>query len=205
MYFAADDWEALHGVLIAGYNNYQRDLRWRPSLIAQELLISGEDHRFFRHPGFDVLAICRAVYRRIFFGVIEGASTIEQQIVRVLTGRYERTFKRKVKEILLATLVTLVVPKPDLPGLYLRVGYYGWRMNSYKDACLRLQMHPSNMSHFDAADLVARLKYPEPQRYSKKRTWQIKKRAKHLLALHSVHRSAEVYCGLKMGVTNATL
>ena len=71
-----------------------------------KLLISGEDHRFFYHLGFDIIAIARAVRNRLLYGRIEGASTIEQQLVRVLTNEYQRTFSRKIKEILLATYPT---------------------------------------------------------------------------------------------------
>jgi penicillin-binding protein 1A len=50
-------------------------------------LISGEDHRFYNHIGFDPIAILRAIYKRIDAGKIEGASTIEQQYVRTCTER----------------------------------------------------------------------------------------------------------------------
>lgn len=178
---------------------------WQPPLSAQELLISGEDHRFFRHFGFDIIAICRAIYRRVGFGIVEGASTIEQQIIRVLSGRYEQTLKRKIKEILLATLITLIIPKRDLPGLYLRVGYFGWRMNNFKEACTRLKISPSNMSLLESASIVARLKYPQPQVITVRRAIQINIRTRHLLNLHYIHNSALVYTGLNLGETNAAI
>jgi membrane peptidoglycan carboxypeptidase len=203
--FVANDWKKLRIKLIDEYRCYHRDNEWHPPVVAQKILISAEDHRFFNHPGFDVFAICRAICRRALFGAVEGASTIDQQVVRVLTGRYERTISRKLQEILLATLLTLIVPKKDLPGIYIRIGYYGWRMNNYKDACLRLQFTSSSMSLIEAANLVARLKYPEPRQYSAVRSSQIRKRVRHLLALHAVHASTAVYRGLKLEVTNATI
>src|SRR5690606_20512217 len=108
-----------------------------PPLIAQQLLVSAEDHRHRLHPGFDVIAIARAVWRRLSRGSCEGASTIEQQIVRVVTGRYERTYRRKLREIALAILVANSFPKAILPAIYLRIAYYGWRMNGYGEACRR--------------------------------------------------------------------
>ena len=51
-------------------------------------LVIGEDHRYYKHPGFDIIGICRAIYKNVFLGKREGASTIEQQLVRVLTEDY---------------------------------------------------------------------------------------------------------------------
>jgi membrane peptidoglycan carboxypeptidase len=204
-HFVSSDWEKLQIGLKEAYASYQKDVEWRPSPGAQELLISGEDHRFFSHPGFDVIAICRAIYRRVCYGVVEGASTIHQQIVRVLTANYERALSRKIREILLATLVTTIVPKKDLPGLYLRIGYYGWRMNNYREACSRLGVNPASISLVEAARLVARLKYPEPQKHSANRSSQIERRARHLLSLHAVHASTMVQSRLKLEVKHATI
>lgn len=201
----AKEWDDLNIILLKEYENYRCDRKWQPPLIAQKLLISGEDHRFFCHLGFDIFAICRAIYRRAMFGIVEGASTIDQQTVRVLTGRYERTLNRKFKEILLAILITSVIPKEELPGLYLRVGYFGWRMNNFKDACVRLIVSPSNMLLLEAASIVARLKYPQPQVLTARRTAQINRRRRHLINLHAIHNSVTVYMGLNLGETDAII
>ncbi|HEX5132091.1 MAG TPA: biosynthetic peptidoglycan transglycosylase [Candidatus Krumholzibacteria bacterium] len=158
-----------------------------PPLIAQQLLVSGEDHRHARHPGFDLFAIGRALWRRVAHGSREGASTIEQQVVRTITGRYERTLRRKLKEILLAILVAQSFPKEILPSVYLQIAYYGWRMNGYQQACQRLGLHPSSLALDEAAGLVARLKYPEPRTAPSTRTLQIGYRTEHLLGLYRRH------------------
>lgn len=54
-------------------------------------LIAGEDHRFIAHRGIDPIAMGGAFYRLIAHRKIGGASTIEQQFVRVVTGLRERT------------------------------------------------------------------------------------------------------------------
>ena len=158
-----------------------------PPLIVQQLLISGEDHRHSRHPGFDSIAICRALWHRLVFESREGASTIEQQLVRVITGRYERTFRRKLHEILLAILVDAYFPKSVLPAVYLLIGYYGWRMNGYQQACCRLGFRPSLLTLEEAAALIARLKYPEAKIAPASRFRQIQWRRKHLVALYQRH------------------
>src|SRR5207249_1490777 len=72
-------------------------------------------------------------------------------------------------------------------AVYLSIGYYGWRMNGYRQACRRLGLAPHSPSSDDAARLVARLKYPEPRRASAHRTSQIERRGKHLRALYQRH------------------
>jgi membrane carboxypeptidase/penicillin-binding protein PbpC len=167
-----------------------------PAWIAQALLISGEDHRFFRHGGIDVFAVCRAIWRRLFMGRREGASTIEMQLVRVLTRRFELTLARKVREAGLATLLTSIVSKSEIPGLYLRVAYYGTKMTGYSSACAQLGLDPSRMSPRQAAALVARLKYPEPAAPSERVGKLIRVRTAHLLRLYTEHLNSQAYIGL---------
>lgn len=169
---------------------------FRPSTMAQQLLILGEDHRFYSHGGIDPIAICRAIWRGVFLSKPEGASTIEMQIIRVVSGRYERTLRRKIREIGLATLLCREVPKEALPALYLRIGYFGWRMNGYEAACRRLGVSPEELTGNEAARLVARLKYPQPRCTGLKRWNQINVRAEHLLRLHSVCKYGQTYIGL---------
>lgn len=91
--------------------------------LARELLISGEDHRFFSHGGIDLLAVCRAVCR--------GAGKARARSNAVVA-------RRKAYEVALATLVNREVPKEALPAFYLRLGYFGWRMNGFAAACRRV-------------------------------------------------------------------
>ena len=200
-----EEWRKLSIALTELHQCTKEERSHLPPVIAQQLLISGEDHRFFRHCGFDVIAICRAIWRRIVYGVVEGASTIEQQLVRVLTGNYERTFKRKIKEILLATLVTTAVPKKDIPVLYLYVGYFGWRMNSFRQACTQLYLQPNKITLRQAAELVARLKYPQPHKISQKRLMEIQRRAYHLIRLHQQHTLDSTYVGLELRINHASV
>lgn len=158
-----------------------------PPLIAQRFLVSAEDRRHGRHPGYDFRSIARAIFRRITSSRREGASTIEQQIVRVITNRFELTWSRKVSEILLASLVARHFPKSATPAVYLSIGYYGWRMNDYSQACRHLDLYPSNLSFEDAAALIARLKYPEPHVVSEKRLMQIARRKEYLKKLYVRH------------------
>jgi len=179
----AEQWQELRANLLLAYKPTLSEKKKPISPHLLQFLILGEDHRYFSHSGVDYLAICRAIWRRIFWGVREGASTIEMQTVRVLTGHYECTIQRKAREILLATLLSEEIPKHDLLKIYLYIAYYGWRMNGIRQACNRLGFLPHIITIEDAARLIARLKYPEAKIPPLHRIRQIERRTRHLLEL----------------------
>jgi monofunctional glycosyltransferase len=195
-FFFSDEWKRLETALEATYAKQQAS-HFLVSPLLRMLLISGEDHRFFSHGGFDVIAIARAIWRTTIFGKREGASTIEQQIVRVLSGNYDRTIVRKAREILLSTLVRDIVPKKDLPALYLDIAYYGWKMNGLREASSRLGINIERPTLWEAASLVARLKYPQPSVMPTSRAIQIERRSRHLVNLYRKHSTQNVYRGLE--------
>ena len=164
--------------------------RIRPNAQMCRLLVVGEDHRMAWHPGVDPLALCRAAWRTYGRSRREGGSTVAMQLVRVLTGRFERSWRRKIDEMALAILVTRHVPKTELQALYLAVGYYGWRMNGIAQACRRLEIDPHCCSLHESASLVARLKYPQPQICSATRWRQITQRSEYLMLRHERRSSS---------------
>ena len=139
------------------------------------------------HPGVDPLALCRAAWRTYGCGRREGGSTVAMQLVRVLTGRFERSWRRKADEIVLAMLVTRHVPSDELLALYLSVGYYGSGMNGFVQACRRLGIDPVSCSLQEAASMIARLKYPEPRICTAGRRLQIAQRSEYLMARLKEH------------------
>jgi membrane peptidoglycan carboxypeptidase len=174
-----------------------------PILVA--FLIAAEDHRFGSHPGFDLISLCRAVWRTLFCGKREGGSTIAMQLVRVITGRYERTIDRKIKEIYFAVRLTKLVPKYDIPKLYLSIAYFGWRMNGLKQASLRLNIDPASLSLFDAANIIARLKYPEPRRLDNNRQAKINGRVKYIIKRYDNSFGTPSILELSMRESNGTI
>jgi penicillin-binding protein 1A len=190
------EWHAIRGDLARIRFLQSHEIRYAPTLLAQRYLILGEDHRFFSHGGVDPIAICRAAWRGVVLRRPEGASTIEMQVVRVISGRYERTIRRKLREMILATLVSQEVPKDALPSLYLRIGYYGSHMNGLAEAYRRLGLSSENLTPMVTARLVARLKYPEPREANPRRRSQIDMRAHHLLRLDHAYRSSQDYGSL---------
>jgi len=196
--FLFAEWRELRIKLAWVYRSHLKAAGNKPPLLAQQLLISGEDHRFFRHGGIDPIAICRAIWRGIILRKIEGASTIEMQVVRVVSGRFERTLRRKIHEITLATLVTREIPKKVLPAIYLEIGYFGWRMNGFEAACRRLGAVSDELTNDATAQIVARLKYPQPRIMGSERWHRIYSRGRHLLWLHSAHKHKRIYKNLMM-------
>jgi penicillin-binding protein 1A len=85
-----------------------------------------EDRRFYEHGGVDYVGIARAAWKDVTAGkVVEGGSTITQQLVRNLyTGR-EKTFTRKLKEACLAIKLARKWSKPKILNEYLNTVYYG--------------------------------------------------------------------------------
>jgi membrane peptidoglycan carboxypeptidase len=158
--------------------------------ILEKLLISGEDHRFRYHIGFDLFAILRAIRNRIIYNKKEGASTIDQQLVRVLTNKFEKTLKRKIKEIFLSTTLPEIIPRKKIPRIYLQVAYFGADMNGLEQVLKRFKISNKNKITTEiAAEIVSRIKYPEPKFQNEKRTRQITLRKNHLLYLYEKHSS----------------
>ncbi len=88
--------------------------------------IAVEDRRFFRHGGVDVEGIARAAVTDIKAGrIVEGGSTITQQLVRNLYIGRERTVERKLKEACLATKLDRKWSKHRILTVYLNQVYYG--------------------------------------------------------------------------------
>lgn len=85
-----------------------------------------EDERFYSHWGLDLWGIARATLVNLFHGrVVEGASTITQQLARTLFLTMERTFQRKIKEALLAIQIERQYKKEEILEMYLNQIYFG--------------------------------------------------------------------------------
>ena len=97
----------------------------------QHAFVAVEDHRFFRHPGVDPLALGRAIVRNIRApGTVEGGSTITQQLARTLFLSNRRSYGRKVREALIAIMIDGHLSKAQvlelyLNRIYLSAGVYG--------------------------------------------------------------------------------
>jgi penicillin-binding protein 1C len=93
-------------------------------------VVATEDSQFYSNPGYDLLAIARAFLQNYQEGeVVSGASTITQQIARILLftpeERYQISARRKTREIMLAAQVNRNYTKEEILELYLNQVYFG--------------------------------------------------------------------------------
>jgi penicillin-binding protein 1A len=95
-------------------------------LTLQQAIIAVEDSRFYRHSGFDIEGILRAILVNIQTGTLtEGGSTITQQLVKNLFLSQEKTFIRKLEEVILAIDMELRYSKEEILEMYLNTIYFG--------------------------------------------------------------------------------
>ncbi|MCK5394700.1 MAG: penicillin-binding protein 1A [Gammaproteobacteria bacterium] len=98
-----------------------------PELMLQAFL-SAEDDRFFEHPGVDYQGILRAVFHLVMTGKRgQGGSTITMQLARNFYLSSEKTYLRKLNEILLALKIERELEKEKILELYLNKIYLGNR------------------------------------------------------------------------------
>ncbi len=100
-------------------------LRDLPSYVPQAVLAI-EDRRFRKHFGVDLVALARAIYTNFKAGrVVQGGSTLTQQLAKNLFLKPERTLHRKVQEAILALWIEHKFSKDEILQLYLNRVYFG--------------------------------------------------------------------------------
>ncbi len=89
-------------------------------------IVAIEDHRFYKHRGFDLYGISRAFFQNLFSGKIKaGGSTLTQQLTKNALLSHERTYKRKLEEIFLAVEIEKKFTKDEILEMYLNQVYFG--------------------------------------------------------------------------------
>lgn len=94
--------------------------------ILKKAIIATEDKNFYQHRGFDFIGIIRSTGSNLLAGhVVQGASTITQQLARILFLSSERTYDRKIKEFVLASRIEKSLTKKEILTMYLNNVYLG--------------------------------------------------------------------------------
>src|SRR5215467_26789 len=92
----------------------------------QDAVIATEDARYYSHHGVDPTGIARAIYQNFrHHRIVEGGSTITQQLAKVLFLTPDKSLERKLKEALLAFLLERRYSKDRILELYLNQIYFG--------------------------------------------------------------------------------
>jgi penicillin-binding protein 1A len=94
--------------------------------LMRSAVVAIEDERFYQHYGIDLVGIARAMVKNVQAGrVVQGASTLTQQLVKNAFLTSEKTFKRKAVEAMLAFQLERKYSKEEILTLYLNEIYFG--------------------------------------------------------------------------------
>ncbi len=100
-------------------------------------VISVEDHRFEKHSGIDIIAIARALLNDIrTMSLIEGGSTITQQLAKNMYFTQEKKITRKIAEVFMSYEIEKNYNKDEILELYVNTIYYGNNYYNIKSASL---------------------------------------------------------------------
>lgn len=119
-------------------------------------VISVEDHRFYKHKGFDVIAIGRAVVNDIkAMDYVEGGSTISQQLAKNMYFTNEKKITRKIAEIFMALEIEKNYEKDEILELYLNTSYFGDGYYTLKEASRGyFNKEPNEMTDYECTLLA---------------------------------------------------
>lgn len=134
--------------------------------VLRRAVIAAEDRRFWDHGGVDPLGIARAALANARSGrIVEGGSTLTQQLVKKLVVGEQRTYSRKLEEALLARRIEERLSKEEILELYLNYTYLG--SGNYGVEAASRDYFGVGVSEIDTAQaaLLASL-IPAPSRYS---------------------------------------
>ncbi len=125
------------GVLIGEFGEERRSLVRLPDVPKHlvQAILAAEDDAFFQHRGIDFMGIARAMVANVFSGSrSQGASTITMQVARNFYLSSEKTFTRKIYEVLLASEIERTLTKNQILELYLNQIYLGKRAYGFAAA-----------------------------------------------------------------------
>ena len=159
-----------------GYDKYQQALTDRPlyEVLAElqdkdnytqyedvpeiyyKALVAVEDRRFYKHNGFDIIGSARAIYNDIkAWELLEGGSTISQQLAKNLYFPQDNTLRRKIAEIFMAMKIEREYEKEDVLEFYVNGIYYGSGYYSIYDASIGyFDKEPKDMTDYECTLLV---------------------------------------------------
>jgi len=103
----------------------------------KDAFVAAEDSRFYEHKGFDIQSIFRALFKNFEAGhIVQGGSTITQQVAKLIYLSPEKKFLRKVKEAILSYKIDRYLTKDEILSLYLNQIYLGHGTYGIESAAL---------------------------------------------------------------------
>ena len=124
--------------------------------IYYKALVAVEDRRFYKHNGFDIIGSARAIYNDIkAWELLEGGSTIAQQLAKNLYFPNDNTLQRKMSEIFMALEIERAYEKEEVLEFYVNGIYYGSGYYSIYDASMGyFDKEPIDMTDYECTLLV---------------------------------------------------
>lgn len=121
-----------------------------------QAVLSVEDHRFYRHPGVDVIAVARAAINDLrAMAFVEGGSTITQQLAKNMYFTQEKKLTRKAAELFMALKMERELTKDEILELYVNSIYFGNGYYSVKQASRGyFGKEPGDMSEYESTLLA---------------------------------------------------
>jgi penicillin-binding protein 1A len=164
-----------------------------------DAFVSAEDRTFFEHQGIDFTSILRAAWKNLLAGgKVEGASTITQQMVKGLLLSPERTYTRKIREMILARRIEQRFTKQEILYLYLNQIYFGHGAYGIGEAARTYFGKPvGELTVSEAAQLAGLPKAPSkysprghPKRAERRRLYVLGRMREDGVLDESAHRRA---------------
>lgn len=160
--------ESYDGKNIATYGDLFREVVSVDRLpkYVSRAVVAIEDHRFYQHGGIDFFGIIRAMFTNVVNGrIVQGGSTLTQQLAKNLFLSPSRSIKRKVQELVLAIWLERKFTKKQILSIYLNRVYFGSGAYGIDAAAYRFfGKRARQLSLFEAAKLAGILK--SPSKYS---------------------------------------
>jgi penicillin-binding protein 1C len=127
-----------------------------PARVVEATLVA-EDRRFFRHPGIDPISVARAMLHNVrALRVVEGGSTITQQVAKLLLRPDNRGLRQKAREAVLALRIEHHFTKNEILALYLNLAPYGNRIDGIARASrIYFGCEPEELTPAQAAFLAS--------------------------------------------------
>ncbi len=124
----------------------------------KKAFVAIEDQRFYSHPGVDMIGILRALYKDIKAkSIVQGGSTITQQLAKMLFLKPEKSFLRKMREAIISAQIERRYTKDEILGMYLNQAYFGSRAYGIEAAAQTYFGKPVKALSLSEAALLAGL------------------------------------------------
>jgi penicillin-binding protein 1A len=179
-----------------------------------QAFLAAEDDSFYEHSGVDYVSIARAAWSNwVHGGRLQGASTITQQTVKQLLLSPERTYRRKIRELILARRLEQRFSKDEILFLYLNEIYFGSGAYGIAEAARTyFAKEPADLTVAEAALLAGLPKAPgrfsphvNPARAEKRRRWVVDRMLEEGFIDAAAHAAAQEPPKLLAPVSEARL